>query len=51
MFIRGWGMGIGNHKISARVKANIGAIRNKMGEEVEGRTGSLVKSFTPSTIG
>lgn len=35
----------------ARVRASIGVRRNKTGEEVEGRTGSLINSFTPSAIG
>lgn len=29
----------------------MGVARNRKGEEVEGRTGSLIKSFTPSEIG
>ena len=29
----------------------MGAKRNKTGEEVEGRTGSLINNFTPSAIG
>lgn len=33
------------------MRASKGARRNKIGEEVEGRTGSLIKSFTPSAIG
>lgn len=35
----------------ARVKASIGASRNRTGDEVEGRTGSLMNSLTPSAIG
>lgn len=35
----------------ARVSASIGVNKNKTGEEVEGRTGSLIKSFTPSAMG
>lgn len=33
------------------MRANTGARRNRMGEEVEGRIGSLMNSFTPSAIG
>ena len=47
----GYGMGRGAHKVRARVRANIGAKRKRMGEAVEGRTGSLVNSLTPSAIG
>lgn len=35
----------------ARVRASIGAKRNRTGEEVEGRMGSLINSFTPSAMG
>lgn len=49
--VTGWGRGTGAHKVSASVRANIGASRNKMGEEEEGRTGSLINSLTPSAIG
>lgn len=49
--VTGYGMGMGAHNISARVRANIGVAKNKNGEEVEGRTGSLIKSLTPSAIG
>lgn len=44
-------MGMGAHKVMARVSASIGVRRNKIGEEVDGRTGSLINSFTPSAIG
>lgn len=44
-------MGRGAHKVRAKVSAIIGATRNKAGEEVEGCTGSLVKSFKPSAKG
>lgn len=47
----GYGRGIGAQRVSARVSASIGARRNRTGEEVEGRTGSLINSFTPSAIG
>ena len=47
----GYGSGKGAQSVSARVKASIGASKNRTGEEVEGRTGSLINSFTPSAIG
>lgn len=49
--VTGYGRGIGAQRVSASVKASIGASRNNTGEEVEGRTGSLMNSFTPSAIG
>lgn len=42
---------MGAHSINARVRASMGAVRNKNGEEVDGRMGSLMKSLTPSAIG
>lgn len=33
------------------MRAKIGVSKNNTGEEVEGRTGSLMKSFTPSAMG
>ena len=42
---------MGAQRVRARVRAKIGVIRNKKGEEVEGRTGSLMNSLTPSAIG
>lgn len=45
------GSGIGIHNISAKVRARIGVARNKKGDDVEGRTGSLMNSLTPSAIG
>lgn len=47
----GYGRGMGAQRVSARERASIGARRNSRGDEVEGRTGSLMKSFTPSAIG
>lgn len=44
-------MGMGAHKAMANVRASIGVRRNKKGDEVEGRIGSLIKSFRPSAIG
>lgn len=35
----------------ARVSASIGAARNRNGDDVDGRTGSLMNSFTPSAMG
>jgi len=47
----GCGRGMGAHIRRARVRASIGANKNNTGEEVEGRTGSLRNSFTPSAMG
>jgi len=44
-------MGIGAHRVRARVKASIGARRNSTGEAVDGRIGSLINNFTPSAMG
>lgn len=44
-------MGMGAQRVRARVRASMGVIRNRAGDEVEGRTGSLMKSLTPSAIG
>jgi len=33
------------------VRASVGVAKNKNGDEVEGRTGSLINSLTPSAIG
>lgn len=44
-------MGIGAQSVRASVRANIGVRINRTGEEVEGRTGSLIKSLMPSAIG
>lgn len=41
----------GNHRVSARIRANAGAERNMSGEEEEGRTGSLINSLMPSATG
>lgn len=46
-----YGMGIGAQRVRASVSASIGASRKRTGEEVEGRTGSLMNSFTPSAMG
>lgn len=42
---------MGAHRVMARVNARIGVAKNKKGDEVEGRTGSLINSLTPSAIG
>ena len=47
----GWGIGMGAHSVRARVSARIGAAKNRKGEEVEGRTGSLINNLTPSAMG
>lgn len=47
----GYGRGIGAHRVMARVRASIGVKMNRMGEEVEGRIGSLMNNLTPSAIG
>ena len=47
----GYGIGIGAHSVRARVRARVGVARNRKGEEVEGRMGSLMNNFTPSAIG
>lgn len=47
----GMGRGMGAHRISAKAKARIGVIMNRRGEEVDGRIGSLIKSFNPSANG
>lgn len=51
MLMRGYGMGSGIHMVRARVKARMGAVINIDAEEVSGRKGSLVNSFTASAIG
>lgn len=47
----GKGRGIGVQRVSARARARMGVKRKSTGEEVEGRTGSFIKSFSPSAIG
>lgn len=49
--ITGWGMGMGAHSVIARVNASIGVAKKRTGDEVEGRTGSLINNLTPSAIG
>lgn len=47
----GYGKGMGAQSVRANVSASMGATRNKTGEAVEGRTGSLINSFRPSAMG
>lgn len=49
--VTGCGIGIGAHSNMARVKANMGVVKNRNGEEVDGRIGSLINSLMPSAIG
>lgn len=49
--VTGWGRGMGAQRVRAKVRASIGARRKRIGEEEEGRTGSLINSLTPSAIG
>lgn len=45
------GRGRGAQIEIARRRASIGVARNRIGEDVEGRIGSLMNSFTPSARG
>lgn len=49
--VTGYGRGSGAQRVRAKVRASVGVARNRNGEDVDGRTGSLIKSFTPSAIG
>lgn len=51
MLMSGYGMGRGIHMVKASVRARIGAMMNINIEDVRGRRGSLVKSFTASAMG
>ena len=42
---------MGAHRVRAKVSASMGVRRKRTGEEVDGRTGSLIKSLTPSAMG
>lgn len=44
-------MGIGAHRVMARVKASMGVARNRKGDDADGRMGSLMNSLTPSAMG
>lgn len=45
------GIGIGDQIIKANERAIVGAIKNKVCEDSEGRTGSLINSLMPSATG
>lgn len=47
----GKGSGMGVQSVRARVRASIGINRKRMGDDVDGRTGSFMKSFSPSAMG
>lgn len=51
MLVRANGIGIGAHDVSARVRAIMGDMVNKIGEESDGFVDSFVISFRPSAIG
>lgn len=47
----GNGIGSGVQIEIARRRANIGVVINRIGEDVDGRMGSLMNNFTPSATG
>lgn len=49
--VRGKGRGRGIQIVIARRRASMGVRINRTGEEVDGRTGSLINNFTPSATG
>jgi hypothetical protein len=51
MLTRGCGIGSGIHMMRASVRARVGAMENSSGEEVDGRIGSLMNSFSASANG
>lgn len=51
ILISGWGIGSGIHIMSAKVSARVGAIMNRVIDDADGCSGSLVNSFTASAIG
>lgn len=51
ILISGWGMGSGTHIINASVSARVGAIMNRVGDDISGCRGSLVNNLTASAIG
>lgn len=51
ILIRGCGMGRGIHIVRARVSARTGATINMEGDDVSGRSGSLINSFMASAMG
>lgn len=46
-----FGIGRGVQITMARIRANVGMVMNSVGDEVEGRKGSLMNSLMPSAIG
>lgn len=48
---RGYGIGSGVQMEIARRSASIGVVMNRIGDDVDGRIGSLMNSFTPSATG
>lgn len=48
---RGNGKGRGVQIVNASRRANMGVVVNSMGEDEDGRIGSLMNSFTPSATG
>ena len=51
IFTIGFGIGIGAHIVRAMVKAIMGVIIKRMGDEADGRIGSLMNNLIPSAIG
>ena len=51
ILISGWGMGRGIHMVNARVNASVGAMVNRLMDEYDGRSGSLINSFIASANG
>lgn len=51
MLTSGWGIGSGIHIVSASVSARVGAIINRVGEDISGCNGSLVNNLIASAIG
>lgn len=51
ILIRGCGMGSGIHIINASVSARVGAMINRVRDDVNGCRGSLINSLTASAIG
>lgn len=49
--MRGNGRGRGIQIVSAKRRASMGVIIKRNGEDVDGRMGSLINSFTPSATG
>lgn len=51
MLISGWGIGIGIHRLNARVSDSVGAIINRVVDVASGRNGSLINNFIASANG